>query len=90
MDRNLWLEFAPFGRVPLSRKQIDANVLKFQPLSESQVLVLGTDRKLWLESGAFGNAPLPRKQVDENVGPYFLRVRCAASAQEKRIMAHIH
>ena len=50
MHRNLWLEFAPFGRVPLSRKQIDANVLKFQPLSESQMLVLGTDRKLWLES----------------------------------------
>lgn len=40
----------------------------FQALSDSKVLVLGSDRKLWLEHGPFGAAVPPRReQVDGNV-----------------------
>jgi hypothetical protein len=65
-DRNLWLEHAPFGRVPPARTQIDGNVLTFQGLDNQTVLVLATDGTLWLEHAPFGNVPPNRQQVDGN------------------------
>jgi hypothetical protein len=74
-DGKLWLERGPFGNVPPSRVQIDANVTTnlnspalaarpFQALSDTQILVLGTDGKLWLEQAPFGHVPPSRVQVD--------------------------
>jgi hypothetical protein len=42
-------------------------VVAFQALSDTEVLVLGSDGKLWLEHGPFGNVPPPRQQVDGNI-----------------------
>jgi hypothetical protein len=39
----------------------------FQALSDTEVLVLGTNGNLWLEQGPFGTVPPPRQQVDGNV-----------------------
>jgi hypothetical protein len=36
-------------------------------LSDTEVLVLGTDGNLWLEHGPFGKLPPPREQVEANV-----------------------
>jgi hypothetical protein len=36
----------------------------FQPVSEEQVYVLGSDRNLWLENGPSGTVPPPRVPVD--------------------------
>jgi hypothetical protein len=65
---NLWLEEAPFGKVPPARQQVDANVKAFQALSDTEVLVLGINGNLWLEQGPFlGTIPPTRQQVDANV-----------------------
>lgn len=64
---NLWLEQAPFGKVPPTRQQVDGNVFTFQTLDVQTVLVLGTDGNLWLEHGPFGKIPPTREQVDGNV-----------------------
>ena len=66
-DGNLWLEYAPFGNVPLGRQQVDANVQDFQGLDNQTILVLGTDGNLALERAPFGNVPAGRQQVDGNV-----------------------
>ena len=66
-DGNLWLEQAPFGKVPPSRQQVDANVSTFQGLDTQHVLVLGTNDNLWLEQAPFGKVPPSRQQVDANV-----------------------
>jgi hypothetical protein len=63
----LWLEHGPFGKVPPPREQIDGNAQAFQALSDTEVLVLGTDGNLWLEHGPFGKVPPPREQIDGNV-----------------------
>jgi hypothetical protein len=42
-------------------------VASFQPLSATQVLVLGTDGNLWLGHAPFGHVPPTRQQVDGNV-----------------------
>ena len=42
-------------------------MIDFQALSDTEVLVLGSDRKLWLEHGPFGKVPPPRQQIDGNV-----------------------
>jgi hypothetical protein len=39
----------------------------FQALSDTEVLVLGSDGNLWLEHGPFGTVPPPREQIDGNV-----------------------
>ena len=39
----------------------------FQALSDTEVLVLGSDGNLWLEHGPFGKVPPTRQQVDGNV-----------------------
>ena len=39
----------------------------FQALSDTEVLVLGSNGNLWLEHGPFGEIPPPRQQVDGNV-----------------------
>jgi hypothetical protein len=78
IDGKLWLEHAPFGNVPPSRVQVDANVTTnltspglaarpFQALSDSEILVLGSDGKLWLERAPFGHVPPARVQVDGSV-----------------------
>ena len=64
---NLWLEQAPFGKVPPARQQVDATVFTFQALDDSNVYVLGTDGNLWLETAPFGKVPPARKHVDGNV-----------------------
>jgi hypothetical protein len=64
---NLWLEHAPFGHVPPTRQQVDANVGSFQALSYTEILVLGSDGNLWLERAPFGHVPPARQQVDANV-----------------------
>jgi kumamolisin len=69
-DGNLWLEQAPFGTVPPSRRQVDGNVRAFQGLDAQHVLVLGTDGKLWLEQAPFGTVPPSRRQVDGNVAAF--------------------
>jgi len=54
-DGNLWLDFAPFGVIPPpNRVLIDSNVLAFQPLDRSDVMVLRHDGTLWLEHGDTG------------------------------------
>src|SRR5882724_8540419 len=51
-----------------SRVQIDANVLEFQLLSDTQGFVVGTDLKLWLVHAPFGSVPPSgRTQIDANV-----------------------
>ncbi len=67
MDRNLWLEQWPFGKVPPPREQVDGNVMAFQALDPNTVYVLGTDGNLWLEHGPFGAVPPSRQHVDANV-----------------------
>jgi hypothetical protein len=70
LNRNLWLEHAPFGTVPPKREQVDGNVAAFQAIDANTVYVLGTDGNLWLEhsvGGKFGKVPPPREQVDGNV-----------------------
>jgi hypothetical protein len=64
---NLWLEQAPFGKVPPSRQQVDGLVRTFQALSATEAVVLGHDNNLWLEQAPFGKVPPPRQQVDANV-----------------------
>jgi hypothetical protein len=54
-----------------SRTQIDGGVAAFQVLSQSQVVVLGTDGKLWLESAPFTKVPPTRTQVDANVKLFY-------------------
>ena len=67
-DGNLWLEQAPFGKVPPARQPVDANVRAFQALGVNAfVWVLGTDGKLWLEQAPFGRVPPKRQQIDANV-----------------------
>jgi hypothetical protein len=68
-DGKLWLEFSPFGNVPLKRVQVDAFVRAFRtvPAGIPQVLVLGSDGKLWLEQSLLGTVPPPRQHVDANV-----------------------
>src|SRR5262249_22666342 len=66
-DRNLWLEHAPFGKVPPGRQQVDGNVQAFQALNTNSIYVLGTDDNLWLEHAPFGKVPPGRQQVDGNV-----------------------
>jgi hypothetical protein len=81
-DGNLWLEHGPFGQVPPQREQVDGTVAlplpaasgevpvlrSFQALSDTEILVLGSDRNLWLEQGPFGqNVPPSRQQIDGNV-----------------------
>ena len=63
-DGNLWLERAPFGTVPPSRQQVDANVLTLQARDIQNVLVLGSDGNLWLEHAPFGNVPPRPEHVD--------------------------
>src|SRR5579863_1840455 len=63
---NLWFEEPPFGSVPPTRAQVDANVQTFQGLSDTEVLVLGTNGNLWLEQAPFGLPPT-RVQVDASV-----------------------
>jgi uncharacterized protein (TIGR03437 family) len=64
---NLWLEQAPFGKVPPSRAQVDETVQAFQALSTTEVYVLGSNGNLWLEQAPFGKVPPSRTQVDETV-----------------------
>lgn len=64
---NLWLENAPFGKVPPQRVQVDGNVWTFQALDQNNVFVLGTDGNLWLEHAPFGAVPPQRSQVDGSV-----------------------
>ncbi len=66
-DANLWLEHAPFGKVPPARQQVDGNVRTFQALDTQNVIVLGRDGKLWLEWAPFGKVPPARLQIDANV-----------------------
>ncbi len=66
-DGNLWLEQAPFGKVPPARVQIDGNTFTFQALDLNTVLVLGTDGNLWLEQAPFGKVPPARVQIDGSV-----------------------
>lgn len=75
-DGNLWLENAPFGQVPPSRVQVDANVATFQPPQivrfehgawDYGMLVLGTDGNLWAANPPFGHVPPSRIQVDATV-----------------------
>jgi hypothetical protein len=64
VDGNLWLETAPWGKVPPAREQVDGNVAGFWPLSASEAYVLGTDGNLWLENAPWGTVPPGRKHVD--------------------------
>ena len=66
-DFNLWLEQAPFGKVPPARQQVDGNVETFQAFDNQTAYVLGTDGNLWLEQAPFGKIPPARQQVDGNV-----------------------
>src|SRR5580658_818135 len=53
-----------------TRTLVDQNVLKFLPISETAVYVLGTDGKLWLEKAPFGNVPPARNLVDSDVSAW--------------------
>jgi hypothetical protein len=66
---NLWLEHAPFGKVPPARQQVDQTVLTFQGLTDGSgnIYVLGTDGDLWLSKPPFGKVPPARQFVDEDV-----------------------
>jgi hypothetical protein len=69
-DGKLWLEHAPFGKIPPVREQVDANVAAFQALDRNTVYILGLDGNLWLAhavNGKFGNVPPSREHVDGNV-----------------------
>ena len=66
-DGNLWLEQAPFGKVPPTRRQVEANVFAFQELNPDTVLVLVTDGSLWLERAPFGKVPQTKQKVDANL-----------------------
>jgi hypothetical protein len=65
-DSKLWLEQAPFGRVPPSRVQVDGSALNFQAIDGNTIVVLGQDEKLWLEHAPFGHVPPAREQIDED------------------------
>ena len=69
-DGNLWLEQAPFGKVPPARQQIDGNTRTFQGLTTQSVYVLGNDGNLWLEQAPFGKPPPARQQVDAGVDAF--------------------
>lgn len=49
---------------------IDANVTKFQAISDTEAFVLGTDGSLWLEQGPFGTVPPVRELVDSSVSSF--------------------
>lgn len=50
-DGNLWLEHAPFGYVPPTRNEIDANVTAFQQLSSTMMAIRYNDGSLWQVEG---------------------------------------
>jgi hypothetical protein len=67
VNGNLWLEQAPFGKVPPARQQVDATAFTFQAMDNNDVFVLGTDGNLWLETAPWGKVPPARQQVDGSV-----------------------
>jgi len=72
-DGNLWLEHAPFGKVPPARQQVDAHVLTIQGITDGSgdMVVLGKDGNLWLEQPPFGTVPPMRQQIDANVQAFY-------------------
>ncbi len=68
-DGNLWLEQAPFGKIPPNRTQVDANAVGCAAVDANTVYVLGSDGNLWLEQAPFGPGHVPpnRTQIDANV-----------------------
>ena len=70
-DGNLWLEQAPFGKVPPHRQQVDSNAGAFQWVDSGHMVVLGHDGNLWLEEAPFGGKIPPQRQhVDANVAAF--------------------
>lgn len=67
MPNVLWLEQGPFGHVPPSRQQIDANVMEFAATDVNNVLVLGTDGRLWREQASWNAVPPQRQLIDGTV-----------------------
>lgn len=64
LDRNLWLERAAFGKLPVARQHVDANVQTFEALDITTVLTLGTDGNLWLNRGPFGQPVATKQHID--------------------------
>jgi hypothetical protein len=74
-DQKLWMDRAPFGKVPPPRQQIDASVVAFDTSLKNNIYVLGSDGKLWLEYGPFDGSvpttvPPAREQVDATVAAF--------------------
>ena len=71
-DGNLWLENAPWGRVPPKRQLIDGTVQAFQTLppqqeDTTQLFVRGYDGNLWFEQAPWGKVPPARTLLASNV-----------------------
>ena len=56
-DDKLWLEQGPFGTVPPSRQQVDANVNAIQGLDIQHAVVLDYSFTLWLDQAPFSKRP---------------------------------
>ncbi len=71
-DRNLWLETGPWGQIPPSRQQIDANVNTFVSTGgPNEFAIIGSDNKLWFATAPWGQVPPQRTLIDANVQAAF-------------------
>lgn len=64
-DGNLWFATSPWGQVPPSRQQIDANVWTFiSTQGTGEFAIIGRDGLLWWAQGPWGQVPPQRTLID--------------------------
>jgi hypothetical protein len=67
LDGSLWFLNGIDNPSAVTSTPVDGNVAAFQVLSESEVLVLGSDGNLWLEYAPWGDVPPKRTPIAANV-----------------------